>query len=97
MEAKAEDTLGCPLVSRKSNRNCGHSKVPKPTRNLQSSPKRWGTLLGFESLPLAQSTSEHLRVLKKAGLIRSSQDGPRIGYCINFDTLQKLKALISII
>jgi ArsR family transcriptional regulator len=51
-----------------------------------------------DELPLAQSTvSEHLRILKEAGLIRSSQDGPRIGYCINFDTLRKLKALISII
>ena len=51
-----------------------------------------------DELPLAQSTvSEHLRILKDAGLIRSSQDGPRIGYCINFDTLRKLKALISIL
>ena len=49
-------------------------------------------------LPLAQSTvSEHLRILKEAGLIRSSQDGPRVGYCINFDTLRKLKALIAIV
>ena len=49
-------------------------------------------------LPLAQSTvSEHLRILKKAGLIRSNQDGPRIGYCINFDTLRKMKALIAIL
>lgn len=49
-------------------------------------------------LPLAQSTvSEHLRILKDAGLIRSNQDGPRIGYCINYDTLRKLKALIAII
>jgi ArsR family transcriptional regulator, arsenate/arsenite/antimonite-responsive transcriptional repressor len=49
-------------------------------------------------LPLAQSTvSEHLRILKDAGLVRSSQDGPRVGYCINFDTLRKLKALIAII
>lgn len=49
-------------------------------------------------LPLAQSTvSEHLRILKDAGLIRSSQDGPRVGYCIRFDTLRKLKALIAII
>ena len=49
-------------------------------------------------LPLAQSTvSEHLRILKEAGLVRSSQDGPRVGYCINFDTLRKLKALIAII
>jgi ArsR family transcriptional regulator len=51
-----------------------------------------------DELPLAQSTvSEHLRILKEAGLIRSSQDGPRVGYCINFDTLRKLKALIAII
>jgi ArsR family transcriptional regulator len=51
-----------------------------------------------DELPLSQSTvSEHLRILKEAGLVRSSQDGPRVGYCINFDTLRKLKALIAII
>ena len=51
-----------------------------------------------DELPLAQSTvSEHLRILKDAGLVRSSQDGPRIGYCINFETLRKLKALVAII
>jgi ArsR family transcriptional regulator len=51
-----------------------------------------------DELPLAQSTvSEHLRILKDAGLIRSSQDGPRIGYCINYETLRKLKALVAII
>jgi ArsR family transcriptional regulator len=49
-------------------------------------------------LPLAQSTvSEHLRILKDAGLVRSSQDGPRVGYCIHYDTLRKLKALVAII
>ena len=51
-----------------------------------------------DELPLAQSTvSEHLRILKEAGLVRSTQDGPRVGYCINFDSLRKLKALIAII
>jgi ArsR family transcriptional regulator len=51
-----------------------------------------------DELPLAQSTvSEHLRILKEAGLVRSSQDGPRIGYCINFDGLRRLKALVAII
>ena len=51
-----------------------------------------------DELPLAQSTvSEHLRILKDAHLVRSSQDGPRIGYCINYDTLRKLKALVAII
>lgn len=49
-------------------------------------------------LPLAQSTvSEHLRILKEAGLIRASQDGARVGYCIDFDALRKLKALVAII
>jgi ArsR family transcriptional regulator len=51
-----------------------------------------------DELPLAQSTvSEHLRILKEAGLVRSSQDGPRVGYCIDFDGLRKLKALVAII
>ena len=51
-----------------------------------------------DELPLAQSTvSEHLRILKDAGLVRSSQGGPRIGYCINYETLRKLKALVAII
>jgi ArsR family transcriptional regulator len=51
-----------------------------------------------DEMPLAQSTvSEHLRILKEAGLIRSSQDGPRVGYCINFDGLRRLKALVAII
>jgi ArsR family transcriptional regulator len=51
-----------------------------------------------DELPLAQSTvSEHLRILKEAGLVRTSQDGPRVGYCINFDKLRKLKALVAII
>ena len=51
-----------------------------------------------DELPLAQSTvSEHLRILKDARLVRSSQDGPRIGYCINYETLRKLKALVAII
>lgn len=48
--------------------------------------------------PLAQSTvSEYLRILKEAGVIRSSQDGQRVGYCINFDGLRRLKALVDII
>lgn len=51
-----------------------------------------------DELPLAQSTvSEHLRILREAGLVRSSQGGPRVGYCINFDGLRRLKALVAII
>jgi len=51
-----------------------------------------------DELPLAQSTvSEHLRILKEAWLIRSAQNGARVGYCINFDCLRRLKALVAII
>jgi len=49
-------------------------------------------------LPLAQSTvSEHLRILREAGLIQSQEDGPRVGYCISYETLRRLKALVAII
>lgn len=48
-----------------------------------------------EELPLSQSTvSQHLKVLKEAGLIRGSVDGPRICYCIEPKALRRLKALI---
>lgn len=51
-----------------------------------------------DELPLAQSTvSEHLRILKEAGLVRCSQDGMRVGYCIDFDGLRRLKAMVAII
>ncbi len=51
-----------------------------------------------DELPLAQSTvSEHLRILKEAGLVRSSQDGPRVGYCIDFNGLRRLKGLVAIL
>ncbi|HEY9140696.1 MAG TPA: metalloregulator ArsR/SmtB family transcription factor [Bryobacteraceae bacterium] len=51
-----------------------------------------------DELPLAQSTvSEHLRILKEAGLVRCAQDGARVGYCIDFDGLRRLKALAAII
>ncbi|MCC6551679.1 MAG: winged helix-turn-helix transcriptional regulator [Polyangiaceae bacterium] len=48
-----------------------------------------------EELPLAQSTvSQHLKILKEAGLIRGEVDGPRVCYCIEPRTLRRLKALI---
>ena len=48
-----------------------------------------------DELPLAQSTvSQHLKVLKTAGLIRGEIDGPCICYCIEARTLRRFKALI---
>jgi len=48
-----------------------------------------------EQLPLAQSTvSQHLKVLKEAGLIRGDIDGPRVCYCVEPRVLRRLKALV---
>lgn len=48
-----------------------------------------------EQLPLAQSTvSQHLKVLKEAGLIRGDIDGPRVCYGIEPRALRRLKALL---
>lgn len=48
-----------------------------------------------DELPLAQSTvSQHLKVLKDAGLIRGEIDGPRVCYCIEPFALRRLKALV---
>ncbi len=48
-----------------------------------------------EELPLAQSTvSQHLKVLKEAGVIRGDVDGQKVCYCIEPRTLRRLKALI---
>lgn len=48
-----------------------------------------------DELPLAQSTvSQHLKILKEAGLIQGEVDGPKVCYCINAAKLKELKALI---
>lgn len=52
-----------------------------------------GDIVG--ELPLAQSTvSQHLKVLKEAGLIRGEVDGPRVCYCIEPHALRRLRALV---
>src|SRR5690242_18528712 len=49
-----------------------------------------------EELPLAQSTvSQHLKVLKNAGLVRGDVDGPRVCYCVEPRALRRLRALVS--
>jgi ArsR family transcriptional regulator, arsenate/arsenite/antimonite-responsive transcriptional repressor len=59
--------------------------------------RREGCICGdiVDELPLAQSTvSQHLKVLKEAGLIRGEVDGPRICYCIEPRAIRRLKALV---
>lgn len=48
-----------------------------------------------EAMPLAQSTvSQHLKVLKQAGLVQGEIDGPRVCYCVDPAGLARLKALV---
>ena len=49
-----------------------------------------------DELPLAQSTvSQHLKILKEAGLVRGTVDGPRVCYCLEPSALRRLKALVA--
>lgn len=49
-----------------------------------------------EVVPLAQSTvSQHLKVLKEAGLIVGEIDGPRVCYSPNPAALERLRQLVA--
>jgi ArsR family transcriptional regulator len=49
-----------------------------------------------EGLPLAQATvSQHLKVLKEAGLIAGELDGPRVCYCVDPKAVKRVKELIT--
>lgn len=48
-----------------------------------------------DELPLAQSTvSQHLKVLREAGLIHGEVDGPRICYCADGTRVERLTGLL---
>lgn len=48
------------------------------------------------ALPLAQSTvSEHLRILREAGLVQGEIEGPRTRYCVSATGLAALHAGIA--
>jgi len=45
-----------------------------------------------ELLPLSQSTvSQHLKELKRVGLVQGEVEGPKVCYCINTKMIQKAK------
>jgi ArsR family transcriptional regulator len=49
-----------------------------------------------EMMPLAQSTvSQHLKILKDAGLVQGEVDGPKVCYCVNPAGLARLKELVA--
>jgi ArsR family transcriptional regulator, arsenate/arsenite/antimonite-responsive transcriptional repressor len=48
-----------------------------------------------QMLPLAQSTvSQHLKVLKAAGLIKGEVEGPRTCYCLDREMLAQFKRMV---
>jgi ArsR family transcriptional regulator len=48
-----------------------------------------------EQLPIAQSTvSQHLKVLREAGLVHGEIDGPRTCYCAAPDRIERLRSLL---
>jgi DNA-binding transcriptional ArsR family regulator len=48
-----------------------------------------------EVFPLAQSTvSQHLKVLRDAGLVQGEVEGPRSCYCVDPEALARFKALV---
>ena len=47
-------------------------------------------------LPLAQSTvSQHLKVLREAGLVHGETDGPRSCYCVDADGLASARSALT--
>lgn len=47
-----------------------------------------------EVMPLAQSTvSQHLKILKEAGLVLGEVEGPKICYCADRDTLARFQKM----
>ena len=45
-------------------------------------------------MPLAQATvSQHLKVLKQAGLVQGEVDGPRTCYCVNPEAVKRFQKL----
>jgi DNA-binding transcriptional ArsR family regulator len=70
---------------------------PARVRILRLLAARTSCICGdvVDELPLAQSTvSQHLRVLRQAGLIRGEVDPPRVCYCVDPATVQRLARLV---
>lgn len=75
----------------------GHPVRVRILRMLAKKEARTCSVI-VDELPLAQSTvSEHLRILKSAGLVRANEQGPRVSYCIVPAALKRFKALLDAI
>ncbi len=73
---------------------------PMRVRILRILAERQACLCGelVDELPISQATvSEHLRVLKEAGLVQGEMDGPRVCYSASGDRLARLQELFSLL
>jgi len=67
---------------------------PARLRIIEYLKKETGCICGdiVDALPLAQSTvSQHLKILKEAGLIEGETEGPRTCYCLVNSVFDKFK------
>ena len=72
----------------------GHPARAAIVRLLAGQRECCGAIVTILGLP--QSTvSQHLKVLKDAGLICGEVDGARINYCLDRDRLRRLRVLVS--
>lgn len=70
---------------------------PARVRILRLLTRRSTCICGeiVDELDLAQSTvSQHLKIMKEAGLIQGEVDGPRVCYCLSPRVLRRFKALV---
>jgi len=98
--ARAEDSLG-PVDGPEANAELATlaKAIAHPVRVeiLRLLARKSTCICGaiVDELPLAQSTvSQHLKILREAGLLRGEVDGPRVNYCIEPFTLRRLKRLV---
>jgi len=71
---------------------------PARVKILRLLARRQECLCGeiVHELPLSQSTvSQHLKILKEAGLVLGTVDGPRVCYCLAKNTLRRAKTLVA--
>lgn len=103
MKPKADNCCIPPIANKKIAPDIELAKLakalghPARVRIVQLLLRRDSCMCGdiVEHLPLAQSTvSQHLKVLKEAGIIYGQTEGPAVCYCVHPDALRRLGDLL---
>jgi ArsR family transcriptional regulator len=93
MDQKVETSVDC----RSFARICKALGHPARVRILEHLKSIDHCICGeiLQILPLAQSTvSQHLKVLKAAGLVKGEVEGPRNCYCLDKEVLENFKKTV---